>query len=324
MLIVQKFGGSSLADRDRLRHVAQLCARRRERDEELVVVVSAMGDTTDVLSGRAREVSADPPPREMDALVTTGEQQTAALLVMVMEQLGLPAVSLTGWQAGILTDETFGDGKVRAVMPNRLRMELSRGRLPVVTGFQGVCAKGDVTSLGRGGSDTTAVALAAALEADGCEIYTDVDGVFTADPRRVPEARRLASIDSRDMLALAKAGAKVLHPRSVELAMADNVPLRLLSSFTEGEGTRVCRLPENRRPRLAGITGQPETGRLTLAGKGADAGVLSAAVLGLAEQGIAVAEGALGENAVSLTVAPEQWQQALTHLHRTLILPDGD
>ena len=322
MLIVQKFGGSSLADRERLRHVAQLCLKRRQRDQELVVV-SAMGDTTDILSGRARELSADPPARELDALVTTGEQQTAALLVMAMEELGLPAVSLTGWQAGILTDDNFGDGQIRVVAPNRLRAELSRGRLPVVTGFQGVCVQGDITSLGRGGSDTTAVALATALEADECEIYTDVDGVYTADPRRVPEARRLERIDSRDMLALATAGAKVLHPKSVELAMAGNVPLRLLSSFTEGEGTRVCRLPESKRPRLAGITGQAAQGRITLAGKGADAGTLSAAVLGLARQGVAVKEGSLLDNAVSLTVAPDAWQQAIETLHRELVLSEG-
>ena len=194
MLIVQKFGGSSLKDFERLRRVAERCLDRRRREEELVVVVSAMGDTTDSLSRRAQEVSAAPPKRELDALVTTGEQQAAALLVMAMQELGLEAVSLTGWQAGVLTDGQYGAGEIRLVAPGRIRAELSRGRVPVVTGFQGICARGDVTSLGRGGSDTTAVALAAALEADGCEIYTDVDGVYTADPRREKTAQLISEV----------------------------------------------------------------------------------------------------------------------------------
>ena len=318
MLIVQKFGGSSLADAGRLRHAAALCLERR-RGHELVVVVSAMGDTTDGLSERAHELLPDPPLRELDALVTTGEQQAAALLVMAMRELGLEAVSLTGWQAGILTDRNYGSSEIRFIAPDRIRAELSRGRIPVVTGFQGVCAAGDITSLGRGGSDTTAVALAAALEAELCEIYTDVDGVYTADPRRLKEARRLETVDFRDMLALAKAGAQVLHPKSVELAMANQVPLKLLSSFTEGEGTRLRLLPEGQRPQFAGITAAE--GRLTLAGKGCGAGALSVAVMGLARQGVTVLSGTLEENALSVTVAPAELEKALAVLHKTLILP---
>ena len=318
MLIVQKFGGSSLVDGERLRHVAELCLAARRREAELVLVVSAMGDATDRLSRSAREMSPAPPKRELDALVTTGEQQAAALLVMAMEELGLRAVSLTGWQAGILTDGTYGAGEIRLVAPGRIREELSRGRIPVVTGFQGICARGDVTSLGRGGSDTTAVALAAALEADACEIYTDVDGVYTADPRRLPEARKLNTVDFRDMLALAKAGAKVLHPKSVELAMANRVPLRLLSSFTEGEGSALCLLPERARPRFAGLTFSD--GCLTLAGKGADAGALSEAVLLLAREGIRVEEGALAENALTLSVEPEEQARAAALVHEHFVL----
>ena len=318
MLIVQKFGGSSLADGERLRHVAELCLSARAREAELVLVVSAMGDATDRLSRSAREVSPAPPKRELDALVTTGEQQAAALLVMAMQELGLDAVSLTGWQAGILTDGTYGAGEIRLVAPGRIREELSRGRIPVVTGFQGVCARGDVTSLGRGGSDTTAVALAAALEADACEIYTDVDGIYTADPRRLPEARRLDEVDFRDMLALAKAGAKVLHPKSVELAMANRVPLRLLSSFAEGPGSALRLLPERARPRFAGVTGGD--GRLTLAGRGADAGGLSEAVLLLAREGIRVLEGTLADNALALTTAPEDLDRALALVHGHFVL----
>ena len=311
MLIVQKYGGSSLKDPERLRHVAELCRARREKDE-LVVVVSAMGGTTDSLTGRAREVSREPNARELDALVTTGEQQAAALLVMTMEELGLPAVSLTGWQAGILTDARHGDGAIRLVAPSRIRAELSRGRVPVVTGFQGVCAAGDVTSLGRGGSDTTAVALAAALEADGCEIYSDVDGVYTADPRLLPEARRLP--------ALARAGAKVLHFKSAELALAGNVPLRLLSSYKEGGGSEVKLMPEAARPRFAGITGKADAGTLTLVGRGADAAALSEAVLTLANADIAVLDGGLKENALTLRVSPTAQSAAVKLLHEKMIL----
>ena len=319
MLIVQKFGGSSLADAGRLRHVAALCLERR-RASELVVVVSAMGDTTDGLSERARQLLPDPPRRELDALVTTGEQQAAALLVIAMRELGLEAVSLTGWQAGILTDRNYGAGEIRLIAPARIREELSRGRIPVVTGFQGICAAGDITSLGRGGSDTTAVALAAALEAELCEIYTDVDGVYTADPRLLPEARRLDAVDSRDMLALARAGAQVLHPKSVELAMANHIPLRLLSSFTEGPGSVIRRLSAEARPALAGITGRPEEGRLTLAGARADAAALAEMTVLLAEAGIRVQAGTLAENSATLLLAPEQTREAMALVHRELIL----
>jgi aspartate kinase len=319
MLIVQKFGGSSLRDPERLRHVAEL-VRKAHETAELVVVVSAMGGTTDSLTGRAREMNEKPSPRELDALVTTGEQQAAALLVMTMERLGLPAVSLTGWQAGILTDTHYGDGEIRVIEPGRIRRELSRGRVPVVTGFQGVCAAGDVTSLGRGGSDTTAVALAAALEADACDIYTDVKGIYTADPRVIPEARLLPEIDTRDMLALSRAGSKVLHAKSVELALANDVPLRLLSSFEEGPGSTVKLLPETKRPALAGLTGRADTGRITLAGKGADAAALSEAVLLLSKAGVAVLGGALGENAMTLTVKKEDHPAAMQLLHRGMIL----
>ena len=319
MLIVQKFGGSSLRDPERLRHVARLCLKAHEK-AELVVVVSAMGGTTDSLTGRAREMNEKPSPRELDALVTTGEQQAAALLVMTMEQLGLPAVSLTGWQAGILTDKHFGDGEIRVIEPRRIRRELSLGFVPVVTGFQGVCASGDITSLGRGGSDTTAAALAAALEADACDIYTDVKGIYTADPRVIPDARLLPAIDTRDMLALSRAGSKVLHAKSVELALADNVPLRLLSSFEEGPGSVVKLLPEAQRPRLAGLTGRAETGKITLAGRGADAAALSEAVLLRSRADVEVRDGALGENAMTVTVKKEDHPRAMQVLHGEMIL----
>ena len=320
MLIVQKFGGSSLADAQRLRHVARLCLERRQMEQELVVVVSAMGDTTDILNSKAREMSGRPPLREMDALMTTGEQQCAALLVMSMEELGLKAVSLTGWQAGILTDCAYGEGDIKLIAPGRIEEELSLGRIPVVTGFQGICSKGDITSLGRGGSDTTAVALAAALEADACEIFTDVDGIYTADPRLIPEAEKLDVIDFRDMLALAKAGSKVLHPKSVELAMANSVELELLSSFSGCRGTRLKTLRDSLRPDFAGITGQAESGRIALGGKAADAAALSRAVILLSDEGINVLSGGLGQNIVTVNIHPEDFSRALNLLHRKMLL----
>ena len=319
MLIVQKFGGSSLADGERLRHVARLCLKRRQMEQELVVVVSAMGDTTDILKSQARQMNDRPPLREMDALMTTGEQQCAALLVMTMEELGLKAVSLTGWQAGILTDQKHGDSDIKLIAPGRIEEELSLGRIPVVTGFQGICGKGDLTTLGRGGSDTTAVALAAALEADGCEIYTDVEGIYTADPRLLT-ARKLEAIDFRDMLALAKAGSKVLHAKSVELAMANSMKLELLSSFSGERGTKVCWLKETQRPDFAGITGNAESGRISLGGKKADATALSSAVLLLAAEGIEVQGGSLADNCISLNVDKKDFLQAMELLHREMVL----
>ena len=321
MLIVQKYGGSSLKDPERLRHVARMCKERSASGAELVVVVSAMGSTTDVLTDRAHEMNTAPSARELDALVTTGEQQSAALLVMAMEETGLPAVSLTGWQAGILTDAGYGNSDIRLISPGRIRAELSRGRVPVVTGFQGVCAAGDVTSLGRGGSDTTAVALAAVLEADECEIYTDVDGIYTADPRLLPQARLLTVIDTRDMLALAKAGAKVLHAKSVELALAGNVTIRLLSSFHVCDGSEVRLLPDGARPRFTGLTGNGESGRVTLVGKGADASALSEAVLLLSAAGIRVRDSNFSESALSLYVSPEDQPAAMALVHDGMVLP---
>ena len=320
MLIVQKFGGSSLADAQRLRHVARLCLERRQMEQELVVVVSAMGDTTDILNNKARQLSGRPPERELDALMTTGEPQCAALLVMSMEELGLKAVSLTGWQAGILTDCAYGNGDIKLIAPGRIEEELSLGRIPVVTGFQGICAKGDITTLGRGGSDTTAVALAAALEADACEIFTDVEGIYTADPRLIPEAEKLDAIDFRDMLALSKAGSKVLHPKSVELAMANGVELELLSSFSGQRGTRLRHLKDSQRPAFAGITGQAETGRISLGGKCADAGALSQAVMRLAGEGMRVISGGVAENSITIETEKENFLPAIKLLHKEMVL----
>ena len=320
MLIVQKFGGSSIADGDRLRRAAGICMRQRQNGNEVVVVVSAMGDTTDLLADRARMLGAKPSPREMDALITTGEQQSAALLVMTMESLGMPAVSLAGWQAGIYTDCRYGDSDIRLIAPVRIREALSRGKVPVVTGFQGVCAAGDITSLGRGGSDTTAVALAAALESDCCEIYTDVDGIYTADPRLIQEAVKLDAIDYRDMLALAEAGSQVLHAKSVELAMANSVVIHLLSSFTDAPGSQVRALRDGSRADFAGITRSRTSGEISLAGKAADTAALSRAVLLLAAEGIEVLSGSVGDGRISVLVKEEEQPRTMQLLHREMIL----
>ena len=239
MLIVQKYGGSSLANEQRLALAAQRVAQQVRLGHRLVVVVSAQGDTTDELLEKADAVNQKPSRRELDAYLSAGELLSAALMAMALERLGIPAVSLSGWQAGLMTDDTHADARVLGLRGSRIRDELHRGKAVVVAGFQGVDAAGDVTTLGRGGSDTTAVALAAFLGADKCMIYTDVDGVYDRDPRLYPDARRYSQIGYDEMLTLARAGAQVLHDRSVELAKRYQVPVQVLSSFRPGEGTMV-------------------------------------------------------------------------------------
>ncbi len=238
-LVVQKFGGTSVGDADRIKAVADHVARTRRQGSDVVVVVSAMGKTTDDLLRLADDVSSVHPPRELDMLLTSGERVSMALLCMALADLGVDAVSFTGSQAGIITDTDHTRAKILEVRGDRLREALAAGRVPVVAGFQGVSTDRDVTTLGRGGSDTTAVALAAALGADACEIYTDVTGVFSADPRVVPEARRLARVSFEEMLDIAASGGRVLALRSVEFARNHRVPLHVRSSFTWEPGTWV-------------------------------------------------------------------------------------
>ena len=238
--IVQKFGGSSVADAASIKRVAQLIAATRAAGNEVVVVISAMGDTTDDLMDLAFEVCQSPEPRELDMLLTTGERQSAALLAMALGDLGVPACSYTGSQAGVITTAAHGNARIIDITPGRVLSSLEEGQVVIVAGFQGVSqTTKDVTTLGRGASDTTAVALASALEADYCEICTDVDGVFTADPRFVPTARRIPRISYEEMLELAASGAKVLHLRSVEYANAAGVPIHVRSSFSDSPGTWV-------------------------------------------------------------------------------------
>ena len=238
-LIVQKFGGTSVADTERLRNVARIITDTYKAGNQVVVVLSAQGDTTDDLIEKAKEITPEGSNREMDMLLSTGEQISVALCAMAIEALGYPVVSLTGWQAGILTDTAAKNARIKKIDTERLEAELDQKRIVIVTGFQGVDRNQNITTLGRGGSDTSAVALAAALEADLCQIYTDVDGVYTADPRHVKGARKLDEVTYNEMLELATLGAQVLHNRSVELAKKYNVKLEVLSSFTGHPGTKV-------------------------------------------------------------------------------------
>lgn len=239
MLIVQKFGGSSLADPARIKRAARRLIHTAEQGHQTVAVVSAQGDTTDHLLSAAANINSAPSQREMDAYLASGEQLSAGLMAMALEKLGQPSVSLTGWQAGLLTDSVHGNARVLGLQNERIKQELAQGKIVIVAGFQGIDSDGDITTLGRGGSDTTAVALAAFLGADRCLIYTDVDGVYDRDPRIFPDAIRYDSIDYDAMLRLARDGAQVLHDRAVELAKETGVTLQVLSSFRPGPGTIV-------------------------------------------------------------------------------------
>jgi aspartate kinase len=238
-LIVQKYGGSSVATAERIVAVARRIAATREAGNQVVVVVSAMGKTTDELIRLANQVSSEPDEREMDLLLSTGETVSCTLVAMALRAMGQTAISLNAGQAGIHTDSLYGRARITSVDTRRLRRELDEGKIAIVTGFQGVTDQWDVTTLGRGGSDTTAVALAAALQADRCDIYTDVDGVYTADPRLVSRARKLGEISYEEMLEMAQLGSKVMHPRAVELGEAYGVPIMVRSSFSDEPGTLI-------------------------------------------------------------------------------------
>lgn len=240
-IIVQKYGGSSLADAEKIKNVAHRIVRRKEQGNDLVVVVSAMGKTTDQLIDLAHQLSDAPEDREMDVLMSTGETVSSTLMVMALHAMGHDAISLSGGQAGIRTDKVHRKARIQSIDPKRVHAELDKGRVVIVAGFQGLTqdADGDITTLGRGGSDTTAVALAAALEGEACEIYTDVEGVYTADPRIVPDARKLDEISYDEMLELASVGAKVMHSRAVEVGGVYNIPILVASSFKEASGTLI-------------------------------------------------------------------------------------
>lgn len=250
-LIVQKYGGSSVSDVEAIKRVAKRIVETRNAGHKLVVVVSAMGDTTDELLDTAAQITDNAPEREMDILLTAGERISMSLLSMAINELGVPAQAFTGAQAGIHTTSAYGRAQITGMVPERVARSISEGQVAIVAGFQGISDDDDVTTLGRGGSDTTAVALAAALHADVCEIYTDVDGLFSADPRIVPKAHRLRSISTEETLELAAHGAKILHLRAVEFARRYKVPLHVRSSFSEKEGTWISDRPAS--PALKGL-----------------------------------------------------------------------
>ncbi len=257
-IVVQKYGGSSVADVEKIRKVALRVKHKREAGYQVVVVVSAMGDTTDELLALAKQVSPDPPRRELDMLLTCGERISMALLSMALQELAVPAISFTGSQSGIITNDAHSQARIVEVRPYRIQDELARGKVVIVAGYQGVSYKKEVTTLGRGGSDTTAVALAAALEAEACEIYSDVDGIFSADPRVVPDARKLESLSYDEMQELASAGAKVLNAQAVEFAKAKGIVILARTAHAQGTGTSVQELSVPSDTRVKGVTAEPE------------------------------------------------------------------
>lgn len=315
-LVVQKYGGSSVANTERIKKVAKRVAEAKKRIDHLVVVVSALGDTTDELLSLARQVSPSPPEREMDMLLSTGEQVSMALLAMALNELGQEAISMTGQQVEILTDAGHTRARIRHIGAEKVIRELRRGKIVVVAGFQGVTTDGEITTLGRGGSDTTAVALAAALHADYCEIYTDVDGVFTADPRIVSGARKLDRISYMEMLEMAATGAKVLQTRSVEYARNYRVRLHVRSSFHEKEGTWVVSEDEiMEKPIISAVTHDFSEAKITVKGLPDEPGVAARLFGALAESNINVDMiiQNVGENSladISFTVSQEDIQKA--------------
>ncbi len=273
MLVVKKFGGSSVADKERIFNVAKRCIEDYEKGNQVVVVLSAMGKTTDGLIAKAHEINPNPPKRELDMLLATGEQVSVALMSMAMNVLGVPSVSLNAAQVAMHTSSAYGTAKLKRIDTERIQHELDAKKIVVITGFQGINKYDDLTTLGRGGSDTTAVALAAALHADSCEIYTDVDGVYTADPRIVPNARKLLEVSYDEMLEFASLGAKVLHNRSVEMAKRYGVQLVVRSSLNREEGTIVKEEAKLERMLVSGVAADKNVARISVIGVKNEPGV---------------------------------------------------
>ncbi|CAM3587605.1 aspartate kinase [Marinicrinis lubricantis] len=322
-LYVMKFGGSSVGSAERMQKVAQRIVEKKLAGHQCVIVVSAMGDTTDELIDLSKQITDRPSAREMDMLLTTGEQVSVALLSMSIQQLGHEAVSFTGWQAGMRTDDGHGRARIKDIKPDRIMKALDAGKIVVVAGFQGTSDEGEITTLGRGGSDTTAVALAAAVKADFCEIYTDVDGVYSTDPRIVRCAKKLDEISYDEMLELAHLGAAVLHPRAVEYAKQYQVPLVVRSSFTNNEGTYVKEeaVMENGAS-VRGIAYDKNVARISILGVEDQPGVLAKFFNALAEHhinvDIIVQSGVLnGKADFSFTVTLEEMDRAVEIVENT-------
>ncbi|WP_143321823.1 aspartate kinase [Clostridium sp. HBUAS56010] len=316
MLVVKKFGGSSVADKEKIFNVAKRCIEEYEKGNQVIVVLSAMGKTTDGLIAKAYEMNPNPPKRELDMLLATGEQVSVALMSMAFHSLGVPAVSLNAAQVAMHTTSAYGTAKLKRIDTERIRHELDSRKIVVITGFQGVNKYDDLTTLGRGGSDTTAVALAAALHADACEIYTDVDGVYTADPRVVPDARKLPEVSYDEMLEFASLGAKVLHNRSVEMAKRYGVQLVVRSSLTREEGTVVKEEAKMERMLVSGVAADKNVARISVIGVNNMPGVAFKIFNLLAKHNINVdiiiqSIGREERKDISFTVAKTDLQEAL-------------
>ena len=320
-LIVQKFGGSSVADANRVRNVANRVVETANAGNKVVVVVSAQGDTTDDLIEKAMEINPNASKREMDMLLSSGEQISIALLAMAIQKIGHPVVSLTGWQAGFRSNAAHSNARISRIDTERIETELDRGNITVVAGFQGINKYDDITTLGRGGSDTSAVAIAAALHADKCEIYTDVDGVYTADPRIVKDAKKLSEITYDEMLELASLGANVLHNRSVEMAKKYNVPLEVKSSFEKVDGTVVKEVTNMEKMLIRGVTRDNDVARIAVIGVENTPGIAFRIFSALAKENINVdmilqSVGRNGKKDIAFTVTK-------AHKDETLKVIDG-
>jgi aspartate kinase len=315
--LVQKYGGSSVADAERIKNVARRIADTRDKGEQVVVVVSAMGDTTSELIELAHRVSTQPSERELDVLLSTGEIVSSTLLAMALKDMGYKAISLTGGQAGIKTDTAHSRARILKIDPKRMVGELDKGNVVIVAGFQGISESEDITTLGRGGSDTTAVALAASLGAEVCHIYTDVEGVYTADPRLVPEARRLTEMGYEEMLELASYGAKVIHPRAVELGELFNVSIKVASSFTDSPGTLIHGgVSMEVRNRVRSVAHDLDVAKITVVGLPDQPGIAAVIFEPLAKASVSVdtiVQNASIENITDLTftVAKSQLNRAM-------------
>ena len=318
-LIVQKFGGTSVKDAERIRNVADIVTSTYKEGNDVVVVVSAQGDTTDDLIAKGEEINPRASKREMDMLLSAGEQISASLLAMAIEGMGYPVVSLLGWQAGFDTTTDYSNARIKKVNPARIKQELDKRRIVVVTGFQGVNRFGDMTTLGRGGSDTSAVAIAATMHADLCQIYTDVDGVYTADPRKIPGAKKLDTISYDEMLELATLGAQVLHNRSVEMAKKYNIELEVLSSLTRRRGTIVKEESNVEKMLISGVAKDDNIARISIIGVPDKPGLAFKIFSKLASKGINVdiilqSIGRNGTKDISFTVEKSKLEDAIALL----------
>ena len=321
MLVVKKFGGTSVANKERIYNVANRCIEDYKKGNDVVVVLSAMGKYTDELIDMAKDINPNPPKREMDMLYTIGEQMSVALMAMAMNQLGVPAVSLNAFQVSMHTTSVYGNARLKRIDSERIRNELEQRKIVIVTGFQGVDKYDNYTTLGRGGSDTTAVALAAALNADSCEIFTDVDGVFTADPRKVPSAKKLEVISYDEMLELATLGAGVLHNRSVELAKKYGVRVVVRSSLNTSEGTIVKEVGSMEKMLVSGVAADKDTTRVSLIGLKDEPGVAFRLFNHLARHNINVdmilqSVGREGTKDITFTTTEDNAQEAVEIVER--------